>query len=133
MSAPRPRALAVRRTAQNIDVLRAQLEACITACAMPWLRTCAAECGAIVLVLYAKALINPHAARCAPRCAANARTIAGKALPLVLEVSQPFAARAGLAPRGQPCRTRGWVGKEETTWPEWCLSPGTIRSISTRN
>ena len=60
--------LAVRRTAQNIDVLRAQLEACITAC-----ETCAAEC---------ESHDNPHCALCAEmcrECAEDCRT----ALPLV--------------------------------------------------
>lgn len=46
--------LAVRRTAQNIDVLRAQMEACIKAC-----ETCAAECAQHD---------NPHCALCAKMC-----------------------------------------------------------------
>lgn len=46
--------LAVRRTAQNIDVLRAQLETCIKAC-----ETCAAEC---------ENHDNPHCSLCAQMC-----------------------------------------------------------------
>ena len=46
--------LAVHRTAQNIDVLRAQLETCIKAC-----ETCAAEC---------EGHDNPHCALCAKMC-----------------------------------------------------------------
>ena len=46
--------LAVRRTAQNIDVLRSQLETCITAC-----ETCAAEC---------EGHDNPHCQLCAKMC-----------------------------------------------------------------
>ncbi|MEX0341833.1 MAG: four-helix bundle copper-binding protein [Erythrobacter sp.] len=46
--------LAVRRTAQNIDVLRSQLETCITAC-----ETCAAEC---------EGHDNPHCSLCAEMC-----------------------------------------------------------------
>lgn len=60
--------LAVRRTAQNVDLLRAQLELCILAC-----ETCAAEC---------ERHDNPHCAKCAEmcrECAADCR----KALPLV--------------------------------------------------
>ncbi|GMM92735.1 four-helix bundle copper-binding protein [Qipengyuania sp. MTN3-11] len=60
--------LAVRRTAQNIEVLRAQLELCILAC-----ETCADEC---------EKHDNPHCAKCAEmcrECAADCR----KALPLV--------------------------------------------------
>ncbi|UYH53923.1 four-helix bundle copper-binding protein [Qipengyuania sp. SS22] len=60
--------LAVRRTAQNIDVLRAQLEACITAC-----ETCAAEC---------ESHDNPHCALCAKMCRECADDCR-KALPLV--------------------------------------------------
>ena len=60
--------LAVRRTAQNIEVLRSQLETCIKAC-----ETCAEEC---------EKHDNPHCAMCAKMC----RECAGdcrKALPLV--------------------------------------------------
>ena len=46
--------LAVHRSAQNIDVLRAQLETCIKAC-----ETCAAEC---------EGHDNPHCALCAKMC-----------------------------------------------------------------
>ena len=60
--------LAVRRTAQNIDVLRAQLEACITAC-----ETCAAEC---------ESPDNPHCSLCAKMCRECAEDCR-KALPLV--------------------------------------------------
>jgi hypothetical protein len=60
--------LAVRRTAQNIDVLRAQLEACITAC-----ETCAAEC---------ESHDNPHCSLCAKMCRECAEDCR-KALPLV--------------------------------------------------
>ena len=60
--------LAVRRTAQNIEVLRSQLETCIKAC-----ETCAEEC---------EKHDNPHCAMCAKMC----RECAGdcrKASPLV--------------------------------------------------
>ena len=60
--------LAVRRTAENIEVLRSQLETCIKAC-----ETCAEEC---------EKHDNPHCAMCAKMC----RECAGycrKALPLV--------------------------------------------------
>lgn len=60
--------LAVRRTAQNIEVLRAQLEACINAC-----ETCAAEC---------ERHDNPHCALCAKMCRECAEDCR-KALPLV--------------------------------------------------
>ena len=46
--------LATRRTAQNIEVLRAQLETCIKAC-----ETCAAEC---------EGHDNPHCQLCAKMC-----------------------------------------------------------------
>ncbi|MBT8427510.1 MAG: four-helix bundle copper-binding protein [Erythrobacter sp.] len=46
--------LAVRRTAQNIDVLRVQMEACIKAC-----ETCAAEC---------EKHDNDHCTWCAKMC-----------------------------------------------------------------
>ena len=46
--------LAVRRTAQNIEVLRAQLESCIKAC-----EACAAECSGHD---------NPHCQLCAEMC-----------------------------------------------------------------
>lgn len=46
--------LAVRRTAQNIDILRSQLETCIKAC-----ETCAAECDKHD---------NPHCQLCAKMC-----------------------------------------------------------------
>lgn len=61
--------LAVRRTAQNVEVLRAQLELCILAC-----ETCAAEC---------EKHDHPHCAKCAEmcrECAADCR----KALPEVV-------------------------------------------------
>lgn len=61
--------LAVRRTAQNVEVLRAQLELCILAC-----ETCAAEC---------EKHDHPHCTKCAEmcrECAADCR----KALPEVV-------------------------------------------------
>ena len=60
--------LATRRTAQNIDVLRSQLETCITAC-----ETCAAEC---------EGHDNPHCQLCAKMCRECADDCR-KALPLV--------------------------------------------------
>ena len=60
--------LAVRRTAANIDVLRAQMEACINAC-----ETCAEECAKHD---------NPHCALCAEMCRECAEDCR-KALPLV--------------------------------------------------
>ena len=60
--------LAVRRTAQNIDVLRAQLELCIKAC-----ETCADEC---------EKHDDPHCAMCAKMCRECADDCR-KALPLV--------------------------------------------------
>ena len=60
--------LAVRRTAQNIDVLRNQLETCIKAC-----ETCAAECDKHD---------NPHCQLCAKMCRECAEDCR-KALPLV--------------------------------------------------
>ena len=60
--------LAVRRTAQNIDVLRSQLETCIKAC-----ETCAAECDKHD---------NPHCQLCAKMCRECAEDCR-KALPLV--------------------------------------------------
>ena len=60
--------LAVRRTAQNIDVLRSQLQTCIEAC-----ETCAAEC---------EKHDNPHCALCAKMCRECADDCR-KALPLV--------------------------------------------------
>ncbi|QZD86356.1 four-helix bundle copper-binding protein [Qipengyuania psychrotolerans] len=60
--------LAVRRTAANIDVLRAQMEACIKAC-----ETCAEECAKHD---------NPHCALCAEMCRECAEDCR-KALPLV--------------------------------------------------
>ncbi len=60
--------LASRRTAQNIDVLRAQIETCIKAC-----ETCAAECGGHD---------NPHCQLCATMCRECADDCR-KALPLV--------------------------------------------------
>ena len=60
--------LATRRTAQNIDVLRSQLETCITAC-----ETCAAEC---------EGHDNPHCQLCATMCRECADDCR-KALPLV--------------------------------------------------
>lgn len=61
--------LAVRRTVQNVEVLRAQLELCILAC-----ETCAAEC---------EKHDHPHCTKCAEmcrECAADCR----KALPEVV-------------------------------------------------
>lgn len=61
--------LAVRRTGQNVEVLRAQLELCILAC-----ETCAAEC---------EKHDHPHCTKCAEmcrECAADCR----KALPKVV-------------------------------------------------
>lgn len=61
--------IAVRRTAQNVEVLRAQLELCILAC-----ETCAAEC---------EKHDHPHCTKCAEmcrECAADCR----KALPKVV-------------------------------------------------
>lgn len=46
--------ISVRRTAQNIDVMRSQLQACIQACEI-----CAAECGKHD---------NPHCELCAKMC-----------------------------------------------------------------
>ncbi len=46
--------LAVRRTGQNVELLRAQLELCIKACEI-----CAEECGSHD---------NPHCAKCAEMC-----------------------------------------------------------------
>ena len=60
--------LAVRRTAQNIDVLRSQLELCIKAC-----ETCAAEC---------EKHDNEHCNLCAKMCRECAEDCR-KALPLV--------------------------------------------------
>ena len=60
--------LAVRRTEQNIDVLRAQLELCIKAC-----ETCAEEC---------EKHDDPHCAMCAKMCRECADDCR-KALPLV--------------------------------------------------
>lgn len=60
--------LAVRRTAQNIEVLRAQLETCIKAC-----ENCAAECAQHE---------NPHCQLCATMCRECAEDCR-KALPLV--------------------------------------------------
>ena len=60
--------LAVRRTAQNIELLRAQLETCITAC-----ETCAAEC---------EQHDNPHCTLCAKMCRECAEDCR-RALPLV--------------------------------------------------
>ena len=60
--------LATRRTAQNIDVLRAQLEVCIAAC-----ETCAEECAKHD---------NPHCSLCAEMCRECADDCR-KALPLV--------------------------------------------------
>lgn len=60
--------LATRRTAQNIDVLRSQLETCIKAC-----ETCAAEC---------EGHDNPHCQLCATMCRECADDCR-KALPLV--------------------------------------------------
>ena len=60
--------LAVRRTAQNIEVLRAQLELCIKAC-----ETCAAEC---------EKHDDEHCAWCAKMCRECADDCR-KALPLV--------------------------------------------------
>jgi len=60
--------LAVRRTAQNIDVLRSQLETYIKAC-----ETCAAECDKHD---------NPHCQLCAKMCRECAEDCR-KALPLV--------------------------------------------------
>ena len=60
--------LAVRRTAQNIEVLRSQLETCIKAC-----ETCAEEC---------ERHDNPHCAMCAKMCRECADDCR-KALPLV--------------------------------------------------
>ena len=60
--------LAVRRTAQNIEVLRSQLETCIKAC-----ETCAEEC---------EKHDNPHCAMCAKMCRECADDCR-KALPLV--------------------------------------------------
>ncbi|MBX7540062.1 four-helix bundle copper-binding protein [Qipengyuania sphaerica] len=60
--------LATRRTAQNIEVLRAQLETCIKAC-----ETCAAEC---------EGHDNPHCQLCATMCRECADDCR-KALPLV--------------------------------------------------
>ena len=51
--------LAVRRTGQDIGVLRAQIEACILAC-----NTCADECGKHD---------DPHCAKCAEMCRETAR------------------------------------------------------------
>ncbi|MCV0382275.1 MAG: four-helix bundle copper-binding protein [Erythrobacter sp.] len=61
--------LAVRRTARNVEVLRAQLELCILAC-----ETCVAEC---------EKHDHPHCTKCAEmcrECAADCR----KALPEVV-------------------------------------------------
>ena len=60
--------LATRRTAQNVDLLRAQLELCIKAC-----ETCAAEC---------EKHDNPHCAKCAEMCRECAEDCR-KALPMV--------------------------------------------------
>ena len=60
--------LAVRRTAQNIDVLRSQLETCIKGC-----ETCGAECDKHD---------NPHCQLCAKMCRECADDCR-KALPLV--------------------------------------------------
>ena len=60
--------LAVRRTGQNIDMLRAQVETCITAC-----ETCAAECGGHD---------NEHCALCARMCSECAEDCR-KALPTI--------------------------------------------------
>ena len=60
--------LATRRTAQNIEVLRSQLETCIKAC-----ETCAAEC---------EGHDNPHCQLCAEMCRECAEDCR-KALPLV--------------------------------------------------
>ena len=60
--------LAVRRTGQDIGVLRAQIEACIKAC-----ETCAEECGKHD---------NPHCDLCAKMCRECAEDCR-KALPLV--------------------------------------------------
>ena len=60
--------LATRRTAQNIEVLRSQLETCIKAC-----ETCAAEC---------ESHDNPHCSLCAKMCRECAEDCR-KALPLV--------------------------------------------------
>lgn len=60
--------LGVRRTAQNVEVLRAQLELCIKAC-----ETCAAEC---------EKHDNEHCAWCAKMCRECADDCR-KALPLV--------------------------------------------------
>ncbi|MBX7527406.1 four-helix bundle copper-binding protein [Qipengyuania vesicularis] len=60
--------LATRRTAQNIDVLRSQLETCIKAC-----ETCAEECSGHD---------NPHCQLCAEMCRECAEDCR-KALPLV--------------------------------------------------
>lgn len=51
--------LGVRRTAQNIDVLRSQIETCILAC-----NTCADEC---------ETHDNPHCGKCAEMCREVAR------------------------------------------------------------
>lgn len=61
--------LAVRRTAQNVEVLRAQLELCILAC-----ETCAAEC---------EKHDNPHCTKCAEMCRECAEDCR-KALPKVV-------------------------------------------------
>ena len=60
--------LATRRTAQNVDVLRSQLETCIKAC-----ETCAEECSSHD---------NPHCQLCAEMCRECAEDCR-KALPLV--------------------------------------------------
>ena len=51
--------LGIRRTAQNVEVLRAQIQACIAAC-----EACAAEC-----VRHD----NPHCSKCAEMCREVAR------------------------------------------------------------
>lgn len=61
--------LAVRRTAQNVEVLRAQLELCILAC-----ETCAAEC---------EKHDHPHCTKCAEMCRECAEDCR-KALPKVV-------------------------------------------------
>ncbi len=53
--------LGIRRTAQNIDVLRSQIETCIKAC-----ETCAEEC---------EKHDNGHCAKCAEMCRETARDL----------------------------------------------------------
>lgn len=53
--------LGIRRTAQNIDVLRSQIRTCVLAC-----NTCAEEC---------EKMDHPHCAKCAEMCRETARDL----------------------------------------------------------